>query len=171
MTDDHSHLLRVIEQRQGIPITASVLLIAAARLAGIEAVGINQPGYFLVQLGADYYDPLTLKVVPHDEVSGAAASSEMLALRMINNLKGMAFAKSELARALDLIDLQIHFVSDLEAKATLAFEQGEIWLKLGVPSAAKAAFERVLSWTNIPELKRESEIRMAELEGQSETWH
>ena len=45
----NSYLNEVIDDREGLPITLSVLYIELARRVGIDAVGIGLPGHFVVQ--------------------------------------------------------------------------------------------------------------------------
>jgi len=47
---ENSFLNRVIDRRQGTPISLSLLYIAAARRLGMPAYGIGLPGYFIVGL-------------------------------------------------------------------------------------------------------------------------
>ena len=56
---DNSYFNRVLENRTGIPITLSLLLIEVGRRAGIRLHGVGMPGHFLVGLdGGDvYFDP------------------------------------------------------------------------------------------------------------------
>lgn len=41
-------LTHVLDRRQGLPITVSIVYIAVARRVGIRAYGVNTPGHFLV---------------------------------------------------------------------------------------------------------------------------
>lgn len=46
-------LIRVLDRRQGLPVSLSILYIAAARRIGWTAVALNTPGHVLVRLGCD----------------------------------------------------------------------------------------------------------------------
>lgn len=46
---DNSFLNRVIDRRQGIPLTMSVAYMLVARRAGIPLLGVGMPGHFLVK--------------------------------------------------------------------------------------------------------------------------
>jgi regulator of sirC expression with transglutaminase-like and TPR domain len=50
----------VLDRREGIPITLSVVLIEVARRVGVELVGVGMPGHFLARSAADtdvFVDP------------------------------------------------------------------------------------------------------------------
>ena len=56
----NSLLDSVLDRRQGIPITLSVVVIEVARRAGVELLGVGLPGHFLVRSAADpelFVDP------------------------------------------------------------------------------------------------------------------
>jgi regulator of sirC expression with transglutaminase-like and TPR domain len=48
----NSYLHRVIERRQGLPITLSILLIEVARRLGVTVEGVGAPQHFLVRVAA-----------------------------------------------------------------------------------------------------------------------
>lgn len=54
---DNSILTRVIETRRGLPITLSCLAIFLSHRAGMNVVGINLPGHFIVRHSDVYFDP------------------------------------------------------------------------------------------------------------------
>src|SRR5205085_9152402 len=45
----NSYLNEVIDDREGLPITLSVLYMEIARRLGVKVVGIGLPGHFIVQ--------------------------------------------------------------------------------------------------------------------------
>lgn len=47
----------VIEFRQGLPITLTLIYILVGRRVGLEVEGINAPGHFLAKLGPIIFDP------------------------------------------------------------------------------------------------------------------
>ena len=47
---DNSYLNRVIDTRQGIPISLSALYVFVGKRLGLPAVGVGMPGHFLVKL-------------------------------------------------------------------------------------------------------------------------
>lgn len=52
-TASNSYLNEVLDDREGLPITLSVVYLELARRVGIEAVGIGLPGHFIVQASVD----------------------------------------------------------------------------------------------------------------------
>ncbi len=54
---ENSVLPNVIESRQGIPLSLSVVYIAVARRAGLLLHGVGLPGHFVVRLGNVFLDP------------------------------------------------------------------------------------------------------------------
>ena len=47
----NSDLVRVLERRRGLPVSLSILYVAAARRLGWEADALNTPGHVLVRVG------------------------------------------------------------------------------------------------------------------------
>jgi regulator of sirC expression with transglutaminase-like and TPR domain len=47
----NANLIRVIERRQGLPVTLGILWLHAARAAGWVGHGLDMPGHFLIALG------------------------------------------------------------------------------------------------------------------------
>ena len=54
---NHSLLPEVIDTRQGIPITLSLIYILVARRVGLEFSGVGLPGHFIVRSGEHFFDP------------------------------------------------------------------------------------------------------------------
>ena len=46
-------MIRVLDRRRGLPVSLSILYVAAARRVGWTAVPLNTPGHVLVRLGTD----------------------------------------------------------------------------------------------------------------------
>jgi len=51
------HLPWVMEFRQGLPLTLTLIYILVGRRAGLEVEGISAPGHFLARLGPVCFDP------------------------------------------------------------------------------------------------------------------
>lgn len=110
----NSYLNEVIDDREGLPITLSVLYIELARRVGIEAEGVGLPGHFIVRVRWGEGDSAEEKLVDVfnrgeflsksdcrrrvREIQGLAWDDEYLAaqsprqilLRMLRNLIGIA---------------------------------------------------------------------------------
>jgi regulator of sirC expression with transglutaminase-like and TPR domain len=153
---DNSHLGRVLESRQGLPITLAIILIQVARAMGREAVGINFPGHFLVRIDEQLVDPFGLLPVTrskclerlNDEQRRlplaelfARASAQAIAQRMLNNVKSVVVGSALWHRALEVVDAQLAIAPD---QPGLQLERGELWLRLGSTAGARMAFEDAL---------------------------
>lgn len=51
----NADMIRVLERRQGLPVSLSILYVAAARRMGWEAWALNTPGHVLVRLGQERF--------------------------------------------------------------------------------------------------------------------
>ncbi len=113
----NSHLNRVLEDREGLPLTLSVLYIELAKRIGLDLVGVGLPGHFVagwktkegtLQLvdvfnGGQHLDreaagDLVLSITGRamrDEHLVASPQREIL-VRMLNNLMGIAQRDSDL---------------------------------------------------------------------------
>ena len=122
----NSFLAEVIDRRQGIPISLSVLYLEVARRVGVLAQGVNFPGHFLVRVAIEdawlFLDPYSRGAVltPADletllrktttpnavlEPSViAAASKRQIVARMLVNLAGIYGRNGDLPRSLDVLE-------------------------------------------------------------------
>jgi regulator of sirC expression with transglutaminase-like and TPR domain len=128
-TDDYydpanSCLNRVLETKLGIPITLSVIYIEIARRLAKPVSGVGLPGHFVIRYDDAEYaaviDPFhrgsILDAAQCCRLAGVESlHEEMLypvdrrhiAMRMLNNLRGIYFARSETGKALEVLDLLI----------------------------------------------------------------
>lgn len=80
----NSFLNEVIDDREGIPITLSVLFIELARRAGSTTIhGVGLPGHFVVA-----YEPKPEKTQILDAYEGAKPLSRMQAMQMVAEMTG-----------------------------------------------------------------------------------
>jgi regulator of sirC expression with transglutaminase-like and TPR domain len=122
----NSFLCEVIDRRQGIPISLSVVYLEVARRVGVLAQGVNFPGHFLVRVAIEdawlFLDPYTRgrTLTPADleellrktttpnavlEPSViAAASKRQIVARMLVNLAGIYGRNGDLPRSLDVLE-------------------------------------------------------------------
>ena len=174
---DLSLIDRVLETRRGIPITFAIVYIEVARRLTLDAHGIGFPGHFLVRIAGEIVDPFGHRALPPaafaafaaERASGvdpqalvARASADAIALRMINNVKGVVAAQGNrgVADALDLIDGQLVLGGD---PTTLNLERAELWRRLGSAGGARAALEDARSSCADATLLRQIEERLAKL--------
>ena len=120
-------------------------------------------------------DPLNLEIVQDDEVvsqaTGLHANAEALALRMLNNLKSMAFAEARLDEVLNLVELQLAIASTATAKASLYYEQGDVWARYQAISSAREAFQNCLEVEPEGNLARQAVSRLQQLDKRRELRH
>jgi len=53
----NSYLHRVLETKQGIPLTLALIYIFAGQRAGMDVYGLNTPGHYLAGIGGVVFDP------------------------------------------------------------------------------------------------------------------
>jgi regulator of sirC expression with transglutaminase-like and TPR domain len=121
---DNSCLNRVLETKRGIPITLSVIFIEIARRLSKQVSGVGLPGHFIVRYDDPEYsaviDPFHAGAILDTAQCCQLAQVESLdhemldpvdrrhiAMRMINNLRGIYFGRREPAKALQVLDLLI----------------------------------------------------------------
>jgi regulator of sirC expression with transglutaminase-like and TPR domain len=122
----NSFLSEVIERRQGIPISLSVLYLEVARRVGVLAQGVNFPGHFLVRVAIEdawlFLDPYSRgRVLTPADLEAllrktttptavlepsviAAASKRQIVARMLVNLAGIYGRNGDLPRSLDVLE-------------------------------------------------------------------
>jgi regulator of sirC expression with transglutaminase-like and TPR domain len=126
---DNSCLNRVLETRRGIPITLSVLYIEIARRLSKQVSGVGLPGHFIVRYDDPEYSALIdpfhggaildaaqccrlAQVESLDHGMLDPVDRRHIAMRMINNLRGIYFGRREPAKALQVLDLLIEAVPE-----------------------------------------------------------
>jgi len=121
---ENSLLHRVLETRRGIPITLAVVYVSVAERLGMDCEGVNFPGHFLVRAqartggeGGCLIDPFVGHTISREEcearlqrAGGASfrvrdehlrrAAPQDVLVRMLSNLKQLAFAEADPVRAL-----------------------------------------------------------------------
>ncbi len=177
-----SRLDWVLDHRRGIPISLAVLLIHLAKALGRPAVGINFPGHFLVRVDDQLVDPFVMAPTTEREAAAqlgrdpsdtpdlslfAEASPTAILLRMLNNVKFQFARHGEWHRALDMLDWQLCVEPN---SAQLFLERGELWGRLGVVGAARAAYARALELGGDAQLEALAQARLSGLGG-SDTVH
>jgi regulator of sirC expression with transglutaminase-like and TPR domain len=125
----NSYLNDVLERRMGIPITLSLIYTEIARRKGVPLVGVGFPGHFLVK---HYGPPAEIIIDPFNrgrilatsdcasllkdyfgseaelkpEYFAAATKKQILA-RILNNLKGSYYKRSNYSKVLTMIELSL----------------------------------------------------------------
>ncbi|MBU8899515.1 transglutaminase-like domain-containing protein [Corallococcus sp. M34] len=130
---ENSFLDRVLERKVGLPITLSVLYLEVARRAGISLYGVPFPGHFLVACDAGDHklvmDPfhegdiltehgceeLLKRVAPQlkfDRAMLSPAPVELIAYRMLSNLRRVYLGREDCERSLAVVDLLLLLAPD-----------------------------------------------------------
>jgi len=123
---ENSFLDRVLERKVGLPITLSVVYLEVARRAGISLYGVPFPGHFLVachsgdhKLVVDPFhggeilteegcEELLRHVAPQLKFNPsmlAPAPVELIAYRMLSNLRRVYLEREECERGLAVVDM------------------------------------------------------------------
>lgn len=117
-------LNRVLETRRGMPITLSIVYMEIARRLAKPVSGVGLPGHFLVRYDDSSWsamiDPFhggqvidaarccqLAQVEAIEEGMLDAVGRRHIAMRLINNLRGIYFTRHDGARALRVLDLLI----------------------------------------------------------------
>jgi len=127
----NSYLNEVIDDREGIPITLSVLFVELGRRAGAELHGLPLPGHFVAFYEKDgkrqLIDPFDGAVPLSDDqaeaiiaasgfVGGAAdfppAEPRGIVQRMLNNVKAIAIAEKDYPGAIRYVDVLLSLDPD-----------------------------------------------------------
>lgn len=169
----NSCLNHVLDTRLGIPITLSITYMEIARRLNYDVQGVSLPGHFLLlfrQNGfAVYLDPfhggrflttdecrelareITGVHVTADDPSLHPATRRQIALRMLNNLRGIYVQKRALLKALHVVDLLI-----LGDPGTSAWykQRAAIEIELNQFRAAARDLERFLELDPAPDRSR-----------------
>jgi serine protease Do len=159
----NSYLNRVLDDREGIPITLSVVFMELARKIGLKSVvGVPLPGHFMVKhLGPDKQDDLIdvfdggKSVTPEEarrivfETADvplrpehlAAASKRDIVLRMLRNLLGVAGQNEKSEDALRYLDVIVALSPD---SVPDHFQRAGLRMRTGDLAGAKADFKWLL---------------------------
>ncbi len=137
----NADMIRVLDRRQGLPVSLSILYVAAARRMGWQAWALNTPGHVLVRLGSERFmllDPFHGgRPVNRHELEamvigfvgkGAEVKPEYLApipnravlVRLLTNQFSRALQGGDTARALTI----------QERMTKIAPEYPDVWLTL-----------------------------------------
>jgi regulator of sirC expression with transglutaminase-like and TPR domain len=159
----NSFLNEVLERKQGIPITLSVLYMEVAQRIGIALDGVGFPGHFLVKHareGAELLiDPFRQgEIKSREDLRGMlerrygasvalrsdflkATSKKDILKRMLGNLKAIYWKRNDLVRLLTVLDRVI----TLEPSAAEEIrDRGVVYSRLELFQQARADFEAYL---------------------------
>ena len=160
----NSFLNQVLDRRTGIPITLCLVYTEVARRLGLDARGIGFPGHFLAKVvGPDgseiLIDAFAGSTCSEREcralfarVAGASAewrpqaylrpaTPREILVRMLSNLKHVAFRERHFDRALSYCDRILLVTPDAPLELR---DRGLVYEQLGWPTAAAADLDRFL---------------------------
>ncbi|MGE3773868.1 MAG: tetratricopeptide repeat protein, partial [Gammaproteobacteria bacterium] len=179
--EENSALDTVLRRRSGIPISLAVVVIGIGERLGIDTVGINFPGHFLVSIGGHLADPYTLRVLDERErrtrvaASGVPATQALkvatpaeIVLRMLNNLRGIAQGRDDFERALELTDYQLALAPRL---LELRLARADLWQAVGAPERGRADLEKALGLSPPAEIAARIRERLQALDTPPPTLH
>lgn len=165
---------QVLERRSGIPITLAVIYLKVAHILGIQGSGINYPGHFLVDIAGQLIDPyrgaltdrpacerLLLEAGYAGPLADAfrATTARDIALRMLNNARGVFDAAGRWADALELLDHQQLLAPD---EVELCFERARLWVGAGSLDMAREVLEAARLKFTDPRTRRAIDERLAD---------
>lgn len=150
----NSYMNDVLDDREGLPITLTVLFMELARRSGLEGVsGIPEPGHFVAQFKPAKGEAVTLdiydggKELPPSQLKPATKNE--IVLRMLRNLIN---ARSQQDRSSGhYLDLILALSPDSAADR---FERAMLRYRRGDNEAAKEDFKWLLE-QELPEAERE----------------
>lgn len=177
----NSHLQSVLDDREGIPITLSIVFLEVGKAAGIDHLeGLPLPGHFLVRHAppgeaARLYDPfnggIPITFSDADDLgsqsAGVPVRSEFLEgatprsilIRMINNLRAFTMERSGVESALPYSDLLVSLAPDARSAAAERVDRARLKSQLGDREGAAADLRAVLE--TVPTGPQETRIREA----------
>jgi serine protease Do len=113
---ENSYLNEVIDEREGLPLTLSILYIELARRLGVKVGGVPLPGHFVVE-----YKPASGPARLIDVFEGGkpttrryfeTATKRAIVLRMLHNLLAVAHSESDTTSMLRYLDTLIDLETD-----------------------------------------------------------
>jgi regulator of sirC expression with transglutaminase-like and TPR domain len=153
----------VLDRRLGIPITLSVVYVAVAARAGLEAVGVGLPGHFVVRTerhghhrlldpfqGGALLDHAACEALvarvrpgggPFDPRWLAPVTTRQILVRMLSNLKAVYLALGDWPRALAAVERITLLVPDALEELR---DRGTLHARLGQGPAAVRDWEAYL---------------------------
>jgi regulator of sirC expression with transglutaminase-like and TPR domain len=129
----NSYLSEVIDDREGLPITLSVLYSEMARRLGLKVVGVGLPGHFVVRFHPAKGEPQLIDVFdgakvlskedaakriegatgrPPTDADLAATPKRAIVVRMLNNLLRVAGEEEDVAGSLRYLDAILTLAPD-----------------------------------------------------------
>jgi regulator of sirC expression with transglutaminase-like and TPR domain len=180
----NSFLNEVLDRKQGIPISLSIIYIEVARRLNFEIHGVGFPGHFIVKCAGSeretFLDPfnngqvLSMAACQEllDRVYGGSVSvqpsffypmgKKAIIARLLFNLKGLYYQREDYHKALAIVDriLVLHpgILSEIR-------DRGMLYMQTSLFSKALADLEHYLSHSHAPEDQSFIEAHIKTLRG------
>jgi len=188
----NSFLNEVLERKQGIPITLSILYIEVGRRIGLPLEGISFPGHFLVKLslsnGDIVLDPFSQGVSLSAEnllerlqdIYGDNADLDLLRdaletatpqdimVRMLRNLKGIYLQRKLYDKALQIMNIIVTLAGDVPEEWR---DRGAVYQQLECARAALQDYQKYLQMKPEAEDKERIEEHLFDLRKQAAMLH
>ena len=181
----NANLISVLERRRGLPVALGILWLHAARAGGVEAVGLDFPGHFLVALRSAEGEQVVLD--PFDggarrsgqelrallrQVAGAAADltpamvrpmpDRAVLLRLQNNIRLRRARQGNVEGALAVAEDMLLIAPNSPG---LWADAAQLHEAAGQVRAAAAAWRRVVELATDPARVNEARVALAKLRG------
>ncbi|WP_242152783.1 SirB1 family protein [Sphingomonas sp. BAUL-RG-20F-R05-02] len=169
---DNADLIRVIDRRRGLPVSLTILYVAAARRLGWAADALNTPGHVVARIGsetepvlidpfdggamldAEQFAALLRAVLGRDAAPRpehlTAMSNRSVLVRLLMNQASRAERGGNLDRALTLYQ-RMTVIAPSNAHAW--WEHARLQLNTGDVEAARSSLSAMLEVTREPELR------------------
>ncbi|HEX7858421.1 MAG TPA: transglutaminase-like domain-containing protein [Sphingobium sp.] len=165
----NADLIRVLDRRQGLPVSLSILYVAAARRMGWTAFALNTPGHVLVRIGEDMtvvIDPFNDgRIVPPERLMALLAralggevepqaehiapmSNRAVLVRLLANQASRAEQAGDANRALTIYDRMTQVAPD---NADGWWQLARLQLQEGSVDATRLSLSSMLEVTRDPE--------------------
>ncbi len=184
----NSYLNRVIDTKQGIPISLALIHIALGSRIGIPVCGINFPRHFLVSYGAEIQvivDPFTGRIlskpdcatllrqhlgenaVLKEEYFSPATNKDVL-MRLLDNLKQIFWQKEAWVESKACIDRQLLLLPNTPE---FTLQLGAVYEMQGNVPLARHTYTQVLLVSDDEHLRNQVSQRLLALEPKAKTLH
>jgi len=147
----NSFLNELLDRKQGIPISLSVVYIEVARRLNFPLHGVGFPGHFIVKcIDGDrelLIDPFNGSVAVQPSFL-QVMDKKAIILRMLFNLKGIYYQKEEYAKALSVVDRILILSPGIPSEIR---DRGLLYMQTSLFAKALADLEYYLVNTTSPE--------------------
>jgi regulator of sirC expression with transglutaminase-like and TPR domain len=179
---DNANLMCVIDRKRGLPVALALLYLHAAAHCGLDMIGIDFPGHFLLRLEAHgervlidpFHNGLVLGAAELRELLKAfqgldaelqpehyrEATDQTILLRLQNNIKVRALRSGDLAYATTILERCLIIAPD---EPGLWHQSGTLHARLSNDEKALAAFEKFLALNHDPRHQQRIRSLAAEL--------